>query len=73
MANQSERTLRHARMLGLLFFSLRLRFEVWTGKVNNGEDRSNRTETKDSLLIKNGEDKEYSFCYKTNPTVAWKC
>lgn len=54
VVNQRERTLRPARMVGfccVFFFRLRLRFVVWTGKVNNDNDSSNTTETKNGLLV----------------------
>ena len=52
VVNQRERIPRPARMVGFLFFfRLRLRFVVWTGKVNNDNDSSNKTETKNSLLV----------------------
>ena len=52
VVNQRERIPRPARMVGFfVFFRLRLRFVVWTGKVNNDNDSSNKRETKNSLLV----------------------
>lgn len=52
VVNQRERTLRPASMVGFwVFFRLRLRFVVWTGKVNNDDDSRNKTETKKGLLV----------------------
>lgn len=52
VVNQRERILRPARMVGFcVFLRLRLRFVVWTGKVNDDNSSSNKTETKNDLLI----------------------
>lgn len=56
----------------MVFFRLPLRFVVWTGKVNNDNDSSNKTETKNSLLVLFKKKKKKPFVKRQLCKGLWK-
>lgn len=70
VVNQRERILRPARMVGsLFFFRLRLRFVVWTSKVNNDDDSRQQNRNKEQFTCLK---KKKPFVLEDSSTRTWK-